>query len=204
MFLWLLWWCSGSCHQVQGRLLVNQIRPGQCLQAHTHQKPGLASFRLILGPPASGQFYVPPLLCGPFSSIWAVQLPSPVQWICRCPSICHENKQSAGLATLSGWLLHCWPTTVSSLCQQHCNMIATCEELGFAINSEKVTKPATTMNFLGIDIDSVAMEATNDPTHLSETISLLKDHCGPSIHHQMVHSDSDRHTSLHVPHLQAW
>ena len=28
-------------------------------------------------------------------------------------------KQSAGLATLSGWLLHCWPTTLPSLCQQH-------------------------------------------------------------------------------------
>ena len=38
-----------------------------------------ASFRLILGPPASKQFYVPPLLRGPFPSIWAVQLPSPVQ-----------------------------------------------------------------------------------------------------------------------------
>ena len=57
-------------------------------------------------------------------------------------------------------------------------MTATCEELGFTINSEKVTKPATTMNFLGIDINSVAMEATIDPTHLSETMTLLKDLMG--------------------------
>ena len=28
------------------------------------------------------------------------------------------------------------------------SMIATCEELGFAINPEKVTKPSTTTNFL--------------------------------------------------------
>ena len=28
-------------------------------------------------------------------------------------------------------------------------MIATCEELGFAINVDKITKPATTTNFLG-------------------------------------------------------
>ena len=37
-------------------------------------------------------------------------------------------------------------------------MIAICEELGFTVNSDKVTKPATTTNFLGVDIDSVAME----------------------------------------------
>ena len=57
-------------------------------------------------------------------------------------------------------------------------MITTCEKLGFAVNHEKVTKPATTTNFLRIDIDSVAMEARIDPTHLSETISLLKDIMG--------------------------
>ena len=34
------------------------------------------------------------------------------------------------------------------------------------------------MNFLGIDINSVAVEARIDPTHLSETISLLKDIVG--------------------------
>ena len=57
-------------------------------------------------------------------------------------------------------------------------MITMCEELGFADNHEKVTKPATTTNFLGIDIDSIAMEAQIDPTHLSETISLLKNIMG--------------------------
>ena len=57
-------------------------------------------------------------------------------------------------------------------------MIAMCKELGFAVNSENVTKSATTMNFLGIDIDSVAMEARIDPTHLSKTISLLEDIVG--------------------------
>ena len=53
-------------------------------------------------------------------------------------------------------------------------MIAMCEELGFTINADKVTKPATTMNFLGVDIDSVAMEARMDSTRLSKTISLLE------------------------------
>ena len=57
-------------------------------------------------------------------------------------------------------------------------MITTCEELGFAVNPEKVTKLATTTNFLGINIDSVPMEAWIDPTHLSKTISLLKDIMG--------------------------
>ena len=57
-------------------------------------------------------------------------------------------------------------------------MIATCEELGFAINSDNVTKPVTTPNFLGVDIDSVAMEAQIDPTHLSETITLCEDITG--------------------------
>ena len=121
MLLWVLWWCSSSCHQTWGRNFVSQIGSGWCLQAHTHQKPGLASLGVILGPPVSRQFYIPPLLCGPFSPVWAVQHLCPIQWICRCPSICHENKQDAGLATLSGWLLHCWPTTLPSLCQQHCN-----------------------------------------------------------------------------------
>ena len=53
-----------------------------------------------------------------------------------------------------------------------------CKELGFAINPEKVTEPATTINFLWIDIDSVAMEARIDSTHLSETISLPEDIVG--------------------------
>ena len=57
-------------------------------------------------------------------------------------------------------------------------MIATCKELGFTVNSEKVTKPATTTNFLGVDINLVAMEARINPAHLSETISLLEDIAG--------------------------
>ena len=57
-------------------------------------------------------------------------------------------------------------------------MITTCEELGFAVNPKKVTKLATTTNFLGIDIDSVTMEAQIDQTHLYETVSLLKDIMG--------------------------
>ena len=65
-------------------------------------------------------------------------------------------------------------------------MITMCEELGFAVNPEKVTKPATTTNFLWIDINSVAMEAQIDPTHLSETISLLEDIMG----HQLATKQS--------------
>ena len=57
-------------------------------------------------------------------------------------------------------------------------MIATCKELGFTINVDKVTKLATTTNFLGVDIDLVAIEARINSTHLSETISLLKDITG--------------------------
>ena len=34
------------------------------------------------------------------------------------------------------------------------------------------------MNFIRVDIDSVNMEARVDPSHLSETISLLKDFSG--------------------------
>ena len=52
-------------------------------------------------------------------------------------------------------------------------MIATCEELGLTINADKITKPAITTNFFGVDIDLVAMEAINS-TCLSETISPLK------------------------------
>ena len=37
-------------------------------------------------------------------------------------------------------------------------MITMSKEFGFAVNPKKVTKPATTINFLGIDIGSVAME----------------------------------------------
>ena len=53
-------------------------------------------------------------------------------------------------------------------------MIATCEKLGFAINMEKITKPATTTNFMGMDIDSVTMEARINSICLSKTICLLK------------------------------
>ena len=51
-------------------------------------------------------------------------------------------------------------------------------ELGFDVNPKKVTKPTTTMNFLSVDVDSVTMEARIDPSHLSETTSLLKDISG--------------------------
>ena len=151
----------------------------ECLQAHTHQKPGLASFGLILGPPVSRWFYVPPLLCGPFSSIWAVQLPSPVQWIhgMHLQYAMKTNKVQDLLHYLDDYFTVGPPQ--SPVCTNNITtMIATCEELGFTVNSEKVTKPATTTNFLGIDIDSVAMEARIDPTHLSKTISLLKDIMG--------------------------
>ena len=53
-------------------------------------------------------------------------------------------------------------------------MIAMCEELGFTINADKITKPATTTNLLGVDIDLVAMEAIIYSTCLPETISLLE------------------------------
>ena len=57
-------------------------------------------------------------------------------------------------------------------------MIATCKELGFAVNPKNVTKLATTTNFLGVGINSVTMEARIDPSCLSETISLLEDISG--------------------------
>ena len=57
-------------------------------------------------------------------------------------------------------------------------MIATCEDCGFTVNPQKVTKPATTTNFLRADIDLVTMEARIDPSHLSEIISLFGDILG--------------------------
>ena len=63
----------------------------------------------------------------------------------------------------------------SSVCANNImTMIATCEELGFAINPEKVTKPSTTTNLLGVDIDSVSVEARIDPICLLETTLLLE------------------------------
>ena len=58
------------------------------------------------------------------------------------------------------------------------SMIATCDEFGFIVNPKNSTKPATTTNFLGVDIYSVSMEARIDPSHLPEIISLLKDISG--------------------------
>ena len=67
----------------------------------------------------------------------------------------------------------------SSACTNNITiMIATCEELGFAVKLQKVTTPATTANFLGADIDSVTMQARIDPSCLSWTISLHKDILG--------------------------
>ena len=173
MLIWLLWWCNVSCSETQGGYFVSQIGPGWCLQAQPHQEPGLAPLGAILGPPISGQFYVPPLLCGPVSPFWAVQFLIPVQWICGCPSICHEtNNVQDLLHYLDDYFivgpLHSlvWGNSIAT-------MIATCKKLGFAVNSEKGTKPATTTNFLGVDIDLVGMEARINPTHLSKTISLL-------------------------------
>ena len=56
--------------------------------------------------------------------------------------------------------------------------IATCEELGFTVNTKKVKKPATTTNLLGVDINSVTMEARVDLACLSKTIPLLEDIMG--------------------------
>ena len=73
---------------------------GGCFQAHTHQKAGLTSLRLIMGSPMTRWLHDPSLFHRSLSPLWAAQLPSAVQQICRCPPVHHESKQSAGPATL--------------------------------------------------------------------------------------------------------
>ena len=82
------------------------------------------------------------------------------------------------------WLLHVRSFTLLSILKQS-------------------QKPATTTNFLWLDINSVAMEARIDPSCLLETISLLEDTLG----HQSTTKQTsiiDRQTSFCVRGLQAW
>ena len=47
-------------------------------------------------------------------------------------------------------------------------MIAMCEELGFAINMEKITKPATTTNFLGWTLTQLPWKPESIPSTYPE------------------------------------
>ena len=53
-------------------------------------------------------------------------------------------------------------------------MVRVCKDLGFTVNPDKVTDPATTTTFLGIDIDSVKQEARIDPVRLKEITRELR------------------------------
>ena len=76
------------------------------------------------------------------------------------------------------WMITVGPPDCLACTNNIVTMTATCEELSFAVNPKKVTKPATTTNFLGVDINAVTMEARIDPSCLSETISQLEDILG--------------------------
>ena len=54
-------------------------------------------------------------------------------------------------------------------------MVATCMELGFAVNPKKVTQPSTMISFLRIYINSVNQQVSLDPELLKDTASELKD-----------------------------
>ena len=122
--------------------------------------------------------------------------------LCSSPALFNEyadalqyamttNKVQDLLHYLDDYFAVCPPD--SPICANNITtMIATCEELGFAVNPEKVTKPATTTNFLGVDIDTVTTEARIDPSCLLETIHYLR----TLICHQTDYSIIDRQTSL--------
>ena len=92
----------------------------------------------------------------------------------------------------------------SAVCTNITTMIAMCEELGFTINSDKVTKPATTTNFLGVDINSVCHGGPNQSHPPLWNYLPTWGHHGLLIGHQVVHFVCGRKTSLCVPCLKAW
>ena len=52
-------------------------------------------------------------------ALWTAHLSGLVEWVCQCPSVCHACEPSWRSNTLPGWLLHCWPSRLPSVCQQH-------------------------------------------------------------------------------------
>ena len=61
------------------------------------------------------------------------------------------------------------------LCQTNLDvMLTTCADLGFTSNPAKTVAPRTTLELLGIELDSVSQEARISQTRLDETLNLLR------------------------------
>ena len=174
MLLWLLWWDSGSCCQPWDGGLVSQTRPGWCLQAYTHQKPRLAFLRLILGPSAYRWFYMLPLLCGPLPPFGLHSSQALFNEYADALQYAMKTNHVQDLQHYLDYYFTVGPPYSPVCANNIATMIAMCKELAFTINVDKITKPATTTNFLGVDIDWVAMEARINSTCLFNTICLLE------------------------------
>ena len=69
----------------------------------------------------------------------------------------------------------CGPPDPDPLCQTNLDiMLNTCAALGFTSNPAKTIAPCTTIELLGIELDSVTQEARISQTRLEETLDLLR------------------------------
>jgi len=69
----------------------------------------------------------------------------------------------------------CGPPAPDPLCQTNLDlMLSTCADLGFNSNPAKTVVPCTTLELLGIELDSIAQEARISQTRLDETLNLLR------------------------------
>jgi len=69
----------------------------------------------------------------------------------------------------------CGPPAPDPLCQTNLDiMLNTCADLGFNSNPAKTVVPCTTLELLGIELDSVTQEARISQTRLDETLDLLQ------------------------------
>ena len=69
----------------------------------------------------------------------------------------------------------CGPPDPDPQCQTNLDvMLNTCADLGFNSNPAKTVVPCTTLELLGIELDSVTQEARISQTRLDETLNLLR------------------------------
>ena len=156
-------------------LFINQLGPG-CLLGKIDLKN---AFRLcpvrkedwhLLGIHWKGSFYVDK--CLPFGLRSAPylfnQLAQGIEWILK------TNYKVTHLIHYLANFLTAGPPQ-SDLCSQHmATMLSVCNTLGAPVKPEKVEGPATTITFLGVQLDTVEMTASITPDRRQDLLTDLQ------------------------------
>ena len=108
-------------------------------------------------------------------ALWITQLACTLPQVRGYLIIHHAGLWGQPYLELSGRFLDLWPPASDPVCQTNLDiMLDTCADLDFNSNPAKTVVPCTTLELLGIVLDSVTQEAHISQNRLDETLNLLR------------------------------